>query len=670
MKTWDPLQDEEARARFVRNIEALSRHDPDLAAKLEDASRPVSRVIETETGRNLDIGHTMFYDTDVADYVDKQYEEFAADPYRIDLGWPGSEFVAPRVITRFAIQNMKAALVEKGLGPTSRDKERDVTGFAVILGVGIGDHIGRVIEDNEAQSLIVVEQFQDFLWYSLHLNPWDEWIESIEARNGRVFIIMSENAPSATTELVNALRSDHGGTLDGTLIYTHYRSNLVREINKGLMSQISYVGSNRGFFEDENIMILNATRNFIASDFRMWQSRPRREKLCPAFVVAAGPSIDESIDVIKANKDKAIIISCGSGLKVLLAYGVKPDFHCEVENTFGQADILERVASQHDLSGITLVAASTVNPRTAAVFEKHIFFHRDSVCSTLFFEVARPIMNAVPTVANCGVRFALGMAFREIYLFGIDLGKRIEALHHSKVSGYYTDEEFMFSFQGTEESVSFPFSGDGNFGGTVQTSDGFLMSRLFLEKAIKGYRGHTVYNCSDGIEVPHSVPKLPSSVRVSATQEDRDHSIDLMHREFMDFSKGELTPPYRFHDLRDAVETWYAEFQDRIQEMKAEPLTPFEIFGRIEEQFGGKDRSTPDPEIALLRQSTYGTVFSTFNIFFRFYRRIEAGHEAVLQEIFLEELRLMLEDLEAILLGVVDELIGDIEAALDSEAAE
>ena len=30
------------------------------------------------------------------------------------------------------------------------------------------------------------------------------------------------------------------------------------------------------------------------------------------------------------------------GLKVLLSQGIRPDYHVEVENTFGQADILAR----------------------------------------------------------------------------------------------------------------------------------------------------------------------------------------------------------------------------------------------------------------------------------------------------------------------------------------
>lgn len=670
MKTLDLNADPDLKRRFERNLDALEPHNPTLVEQLRRAQDPISKLVETETGLNLDIGHTLFYDTNVETFVDTQFSEFEDDPYRINIGWPDSEYVPPRLISRLSLQHIKVAMEEAGIGPQPEGKQRDTAGFIVSLGIGIGDHIGRLIDRFDAQSLVLVEQFQDFIWFSLHLNPWDEWIEKIEAQNGKVFIIMSDSAPSAITAVVDALRSDHGGTLDGSLLYTHYRSSLVRQIHKGLSDQISYIGSNRGFFEDENIMIQNATRNFIAKDFKLWRSRPRREKVCPAFVVAAGPSVDGSIDVIRKFRDGVVLISCGSGLKVLLAYGIKPDYHVEVENTFGQADILERVASQHDLSGITLVAAATVNPRTAAVFDETVFFHRDSVCSTRFLEMEVPIQNAVPTVANCGLRFALGMAFREIYLFGVDLGKRIDAPHHSKQSAYYTDEDFMFSFQGTEESVRFPFKSEANFGGLVQTSDGFLLSRLFLERVIRNYRGYNVYNCSDGIEIPNSIPRLPSSVDISIGIEEQKLSLKQMSAELIDFEACELTPLYRYQDLRNEADSWFSQFYERIERLKKDVTGPFDAFGRISQQFMEENEADVSPEIAVLRQSTYGTVFTLFSNYFRFHRRIDEKHEEKMLQIFLDELMIVLKDMEVIQSSVIDELIDEIAAATDLQAAE
>ncbi|MDW3208002.1 MAG: 6-hydroxymethylpterin diphosphokinase MptE-like protein [Alphaproteobacteria bacterium] len=664
MITLNLKSDPKAAALYNRNIEAIRRHVPDIADRLQALEEPVSKVVQTDDGdMNLDIGHTLFYEKGVGKFVDEQYEGYLKEPYRIDVGWPIPDSDPPQIMTKVAIRRLTQLAKANGIERMPGGKQRGVTGFAVSLGVGIGDHIGRLLRDHDAQSLIVVEQFIEFMWHSLHLNPWHEWIDIVEKRNGRVFMIFDDNPASASSELTDALRSDNGGTLDGTLIYTHYRSHLVREIHRGLSDQISYIGSNRGFFEDENIMIMNASRNFLAREHAVWRSRPRREKTCPAFVVAAGPSVDMAIDTIREYKDRAVIISCGSGLKVLLSQGIRPDFHVEVENTFGQADILEKVASQHDLSGITLVAAATVNPRTAAVFDRVIFFHRDTVCSTRFFELdGHPVFLAVPTVSNGGLRFALGMAFKEVYLFGVDLGTRIPDYHHSKASAYYTDEEFMFSFQGTKESTIMPFTTEGNLGGTVMTNDGFLLSRLFMQKLARAYAGYTVYNCSDGVDIPFTVPKLPAKAKSAASPKDRANAIDLVFREVEHYAQGECIDLARYRELREKTIAWYEDAHVVIDRL-AEDETPdvFKAYDRLWKLFQPPTEAEFDPIDAVVWQNNFGTVMTLYNVYFRMHRRVADTDAPRVYQLFLSELRCFLKDMEAILLSVIDLLMEETE---------
>ncbi|MDF1749383.1 MAG: DUF115 domain-containing protein [Alphaproteobacteria bacterium] len=664
IKTLDPTKDPIACERFERNIVAVERHSRDLAAQLRAIDSPASKVVEVGDDLNIDIGHTLFYETGVRQFVDDQYSAYTENPYRIDIGWPVRDNLPPQLMTKMAIKRLTFGAKALGIEPQANDGQQGITGFAVSLGVGIGDHIGRMLNDFEAQSLIVVEQFIEFLWYSLYLNPWDEWIELVESRKGQVFFILDDNAVSVSSELTVALRSDNGGTLDGALVYTHYRSPLVREIHKGLSDQISYIGSNRGFFEDENIMIMNSTRNFLSRDYAIWRTRPRHEKRCPAFVVAAGPSVDMAMDTIRKFKDQVVLISCGSGLKVLLSQGIKPDFHVEVENTYGQADILERIASQYDLSGITFVGAATVNPRTAAVFDKVIFFHRDTVCSSRFYELNEdPMYLAVPTVSNGGARFALGAAFKEVYLFGVDLGSRIADYHHSKASAYYTDKEFMFSFQGTKESTEMALTIDGNFGGTVVTNDGFLLSRLFMQKLMKMFSGYKVYNCSDGVEIPGAVPKLPQTIKLTSSPKDRETDLKRVDQEMQKYAKGEGVPLDRFYDLRQKTITWYQEIYAAIKEMKKETKpNPFESYGIIWALFQPKEGEVFDPIVAVVWQNNYGTLMTMFNVYFRMHRRVTDEEAPAIYQLFLDELLGFLEDMESILMGVLDELIAEVEA--------
>lgn len=671
MITLDLTEDSDAQSLFERNLEALLRHDVALAQRLKDIDAPVSRVVSKDDDLNLDIGHTLFYEKGVKTFVDEQFEAYREAPYRIDIGWPAIDESPPQIMTKMGIRRMTKLARANGIHRRKDGVQRGETGFAVSLGVGIGDHIGRLLSEYRAQSLIVVEQFIEFLWHSMHLQPWHEWLEMVEERRGQVFFILDDDSASVSAALTDALRSDNGGTLDGSLIYTHYRSHLVREIHKGLSDQISYIGSNRGFFEDENIMMLNATRNFLGREHSIWRSRPRREKDCPAFVVAAGPSVDMAIDVIREYQDRAVIISCGSGLKVLLSQGIRPDYHVEVENTYGQAEILERVASQHDLSGITLVAAATVNPRTAAVFQDIIFFHRDTVCSTRFYELnGRPVFLAVPTVSNGGARFAAAMAFKEIYLFGVDLGTRVLDYHHSKASGYYTDEEFMFSFQGTKESTEMTISNAGNLGGTVLTHDGFLMSRLFMQKLVATFPKTAFYNCSDGVDIPGAIPKLPTKVTVDATPEARARALDQIPNEVERYGPGESVPLSRFQELRVKACEWYEEMYETIDRLKTiEEPDGFATYDALWQTFQPKPGQTFDPVAAVVWQNNFGTVMTLFNIYFRMHRRVPEADTLKLYRLFLEELRAFVKDMEAILLGVIDELTAETEATKSGHAS-
>ena len=674
MSIVDLTEDPAARDLFEKNLEAIRRYDEALADRLAQIETPVAKIVSVDgddgedQDLNLDIGHTLFYDKGVRKFVDEQYDVYVKEPYRIDISWPSIDNSAPQLLSKVAIRRLSALTTVNNIRRLPAGRQHDITGFAVSLGVGIGDHIGRLLNDHLAQSLIVVEQFEEFLWHSMHLHPWHEWVELVESRNGRVFFILNDNPTSVSSALTDALRSDNGGTLDGTLIYTHYRSHLVREIHRSLSEQISYIGTNRGFFEDENIMIQNATRNFLARDYAIWKSRPRREKYCPAFVVAAGPSVDAALDTIRKYRDQVVLISCGSGLKVLLSQGIRPDYHVEVENTFGQADILERVASQHDLSGITLVSAATVNKRTAAVFDKAIFFHRDTVCSSRFYlGDDEPVYMAVPTVANGGVRFAFGMAFKEVYMFGVDLGSRIEGYHHSKASSYYTDEEFMYSFQGTVENTQMGVTNDGNLGGTVKTHDGFLLSRLFMQKLIASYPSYRLYNCSDGVDIPGAIPKLPTVVNVTAEPSERDRALNLIDKEISHFAKGEGVSLENFRDLRRKTDIWYDKARETIKSLKeeeAEKPDPFESYDRLWKLFQPDVPGSPlDSIMTVVWQNNFGTVMTMFNIYFRMHRRVVEEDSMRLFHLFLGELQAFLDDMEAILTSVIDELISEVEDA-------
>ena len=111
---------------------------------------------------------------------------------------------------------------------------------------------------------------------------------------------------------------------------------------------------------------------------------------------------------------------------MLLNHGIRPDFHVELENGVGTLEMMAATAEAHDLSGITLIASVTVQPAMVPYFDKCIHFFRERVSSTELFSGPFSILQpAGPTVANTALICGIRMGFRELYLFGVDMGSKV-----------------------------------------------------------------------------------------------------------------------------------------------------------------------------------------------------------------------------------------------------
>jgi hypothetical protein len=115
------------------------------------------------------------------------------------------------------------------------------------------------------------------------------------------------------------------------------------------------------------------------------------------------------------------------------------------------------------------------------------------------------ILYSYPTVSNCALSYALRLGFKQIYLFGVDLGFVDPARHHSQHSAYYNakkggQELYDYSTHGTGLRVA------GNFEEYVFTKHEFKYSAEILGKAIAEYPDADVYNTSNGAKIEGTFP--------------------------------------------------------------------------------------------------------------------------------------------------------------------
>ncbi|HEY4635064.1 MAG TPA: 6-hydroxymethylpterin diphosphokinase MptE-like protein, partial [Rhodospirillales bacterium] len=291
----------------------------------------------------------------------------------------------------------------------------------------------------------------------------------------------------------------------------------------------------------------------------------------PVFLVGSGPSLDHSLPTIRANAEKAIIVSLGSALRPLMRAGIKPDFQIEIENVFVYP-LVSLVAEKFDLSSICLVAATTVDRHILKFFDRKIFFFRFMLSPyPLFAESERScLINPDPTVVNAGLSFAQEMGFRQIYFFGVDLGTRDVGQHHSKDAYQYADGSIP-------EWKKYTIPLRGNFGGTVYSANDFAFALSNIVTAIAMFKESRQYlNCSDGVLIDGATPLRADAVSLGEIPGGKTGIVDRMAGGFPVYTKDRFDSAWNkdrlFAEVNGFVDRMIMELRDAATFEKREIL--------------------------------------------------------------------------------------------------
>ena len=607
------------KALFEKNLASMERYQPDLAARIAALENVASRLVPSSEGDdfNIDLGHVNFYEEGARAYSQKQAKAFFESPDRIQLGWV-SEIPNPISMSQRLVTETNAYFVERGITapPQMVDPESE---FAIVLGLGLGYHIGEILDNAPVRSVIIAEQFLEFVHHAMHLQDFAKWYDDAKEKNGFFGILVLDDPDHMANVIYYYIKRVDFGIIDGSYFYSHYDSFVMNTVRERLLERLPVMAGNPGFFEDEVVMMRNCFDNITGYDAAYYVDKTRSSKNTPMVIVGSGPSVDSSIDFIRRMRDRVVLFSCGTGLGTLLNYGVTPDFHAELENTPGPAEIIAGIAEKHDLSGITLIATNTVHPDVPAHFGSRIFFFRDTVTGSRFFGRHHgEIYNAAPTVTNTGTRIALGLGFTEIYLVGVDFGARDKIAHHSGKSVY--DEEFLRTHPEHKRATNYPLTVKGNFGGEVHTNHSFLNASVFFSGLPGLYKSAKIYNCSDGMRIHGTIPKLPETVDVTTRPDEREWDMRSIQEEFGD-SAGRLpVNPAELEELQRAMKGFYADLRQVISEFDENEADIFQLYDRLKPVVYTSETT---PVAQTVHQFHVGTVMMAFQMGYQVLRRLK-----------------------------------------------
>lgn len=223
----------------------------------------------------------------------------------------------------------------------------------------------------------------------------------------------------------------------------------------------------------------------------------------PAIILAAGPSLEMVLPVLKSLRRKCLIIAVDTSLRACVRAGVIPDFLIVVDPQYWNSRHIDGISTEE----IMLISESSTYPSVFRRSYRSIFF-----CSSLFplgkyiEEVTTEMgkLGAGGSVATSAWDFARIIGGNPIFFAGLDLG-------FPELSTHFRGNSFENIFQSiasricSVETTGFkmlhdaaPFSVDSNTGGKVLTDKRLILYKWWFENQQKIYPHAETFTITPG----------------------------------------------------------------------------------------------------------------------------------------------------------------------------
>ncbi|MEH8217672.1 6-hydroxymethylpterin diphosphokinase MptE-like protein [Aeromonas veronii] len=507
--------------RFSQNIAAFRKYIPHIADMYESYQpiRPF-RFFCNENGQP----NMAWIDDDVAVYGDEPYlicetlvkefmdkgglSKFSFSQEANPLGFMHVEY----------LNKLNAYLDDISIREEPLKKVPTEVPTALVFGVGLGYHLGYLYEQCKIGTLFLFEPDLDLFYASLFCFDWAPLLDYLHQENLGLHILLGQDEETIFSDFSAAIHKRGSFLIANAFIMWGYQNDQIKKLMESIQKQFYLLVMGWGFFDDNLIALSHAVDNiqrsvpFINNENKL----PTKYQRIPIFVIANGPSLDTSLPVIEKNRDKAILISCGSAISALHKVGIKPDIHVETERTKIVYDFLANLNDPDYLKDIFFLSTDVIHPYCSTLFDNSALFFKASEPGVILCHVNFPnlrkytsIGGVNPLVGNIGVSAPVHLGFKNIYLFGLDNGYKQKGYHHSKYSAYYNSKEGAEALGDLMYGDS-QWQHEGNFGGVVISNAMFNTSRRIIEQVLAANEYVQCFNCSDGAKI-EKARALPDS---------------------------------------------------------------------------------------------------------------------------------------------------------------
>lgn len=189
-------------------------------------------------------------------------------------------------------------------------------------------------------------------------------------------------------------------------------------------------------------------------------------------IVAAGPSLDKNIHVLRDRGEHTVVLCVGTAFRKLVRENILPDYVIFLD---GQPNMTEQIEG-FDTNGVSALIASTAYKGIAGKYqgEKYLICQKDYPPAEQYAsEKDYELFETGGSVSTIALDVAIRLQSAQIAFAGLDLAYTNNYAHAADTSNVYQD--------GIEEMKQVPAIG----GGTVPTSKIFQMYNRWIAERVK-----------------------------------------------------------------------------------------------------------------------------------------------------------------------------------------
>ncbi len=504
---------------FNKNKKMLLKYYPGLIEIINFDFPSNIDIFREDDQVDVLINGNRFYGVDYRRYASEQLETFIANPSYGEGGKP--ESTKDRTPTHEKIfSKFYKSLARADISP-SLDRQRPDASTAFIFGLGLADHLYQIFIQTQCRYAVIFEPEPFFLKLSMYFTDWTSVLKLAE---DRIYFLFKASPEASFNEARIILRSLNIGLQVLVYKYQHYTSTSISACRKYFDDKIHTLYDGLGFYDDEKVMTRNYLLNAYSDTWKLC-TQANKGHIIGAVIVGAGPSLNNDIEWLLEHRNDFVIFSGGSALPTLLKHGIYPDFHVEIENIALNYELLEPLTREYDLSDVILVSSSTMDTKSARLFNRRLWFMREGVMvSHVFSPDQETLIWQNPTVVNTALSSALAFGFRNILLLGADFGTRDRNVHHSKGTAYESHADLK------KVEFKFPDVIPANFGGQAYTNIHYINGILSMGVLLPYYRQARVFNGSDGALVQGCFPIRAKRFKSNATKMDKKSVVEWIYQ--------------------------------------------------------------------------------------------------------------------------------------------